>query len=168
MILPVPNQPNIQAIKAELAVFKRWQQAYLQKEQPLPDLPTSDDKRSTVILLCCLAVYSGLVLLGWIVKFTHLRPLLVWTARQRVAYDRMAFEPASCSLNHAFTELGLALLATGDYRSAIECLRKSWQVRPCPHNTSFGLNPRLWKPWGTYPRVQRQDVSMRRWQNNFL
>lgn len=105
----MPNQPSIQAIQAELAVFKRWQEAYLQKEDPLPDLPESDDQRSNFILLCGLAVYSGLVLLGWVAKLTHWKALRVWAAHQRVKYDSIAFEPASCSLNNAFTELGLAL-----------------------------------------------------------
>jgi tetratricopeptide (TPR) repeat protein len=136
-------------IETELAAFKRWQCAYLRNEQPLPDLPVAPDERSLFTLLRGLAVHSILIVLGWSAKLMRLQSLRVWAARQRVASDLIAFEPASCSLNHAYSELGLALLAAGDHVGAVECLRQAWRVHPCPHNTSFGLNPRLWRALGS-------------------
>ena len=151
MVLPEMNQPSIQEIEAELGTFKRWQLAYLRNEHPLPDLPIAPDERSTFTLLYGLVVQSVLILLGWIAKLTQLRSLRVWAAWQRVACDLITVEPASCFLNNTFTELGLALLAGGDHVGATECLRQAWRVHPCPHNTSLGLNPRLWRALESVP-----------------
>jgi hypothetical protein len=68
-----------------------------------------------------------------------------------VDLDRFSLEPASCGLNRAYTRLGLARLGSGDELGAVDCLRKSWRVHPCPHNTTFGLRPELWNAVATMP-----------------
>lgn len=66
-----------------------------------------------------------------------------WAAQREIELDYLWYEPIACGLNHAYTRLGLSLLASGDTAGAARCLRASWHVYPCPHNTSFGLDRRL-------------------------
>ena len=67
----------------------------------------------------------------------------LWASKTRVKLDRLSWEPVSCGLNRAYTDMGLSYLAAGRIEEAIECLTRSWKVLPCPHNTSFGLAPGL-------------------------
>jgi len=38
--------------------------------------------------------------------------------------------------------------------NAIECLRRSWHVHPCPHDTSFGLSLGLWIALAGIPEAE--------------
>jgi hypothetical protein len=78
-----------------------------------------------------------------VAQVTHTHRMAALLARARIASDRLSYEPRSCGLNNAYTNLGLALLRQNDVIGAIECLEASWHVHPCPHNTSFGLKTRL-------------------------
>ncbi len=143
-MLPVSKQPTVEVIEAELTAYKRFQSAYLQKERPLPKIPQQPGEPSSLVIVFGLPIQFTLIISGWIAKKAYLRALRIWVARKRVALDGIDFERASCGLNKALTELGLSLLAVREHTGAIDCLRRSWQVHPCPHNTTFGLSPRLW------------------------
>jgi len=148
------TQPEIETIVAELAIWQRWTAAYYRREVPLPELPVPQGEPSNVTMLCGFFVRSVLRTIGWIGRRGRISSIRVWAARQRVRLDWMALEPASCALNEAFTELGLGLLDTGDSNGAIESLRASWRVHPCPHNISFGLNPHLWVALAETPEAE--------------
>ena len=135
---------DVTVIEAELASFKRWQAAYARCEDPLPELPGRDDQRGSIETAVGVAAHLGLAGIGWWAGRLGLGGLRVWAAREEIAIDRFWYEPASCGLNHAYTRLGLALLAGGDESGAINCPQAGWRIHPCPHNTSFGLDPRLW------------------------
>ena len=74
-------------------------------------------------------------------------PLTIWATKNRIKFDNLWYEPISCGLNNAYTDLGLSYLKIGNIEKSIECLDKSWRVYPCPHNTSFGI--KLWKKFHT-------------------
>jgi len=165
------TQPEIETIVAELTTWQRWTAAYYRHEVPLPELPAPQGEPSNVTMLCGFFVRSALRTVGWIGRRGQISSLRVWAARQQVRFDWMALEPASCALNEAFTELGLSLLDIGDSNGAIESLRASWRVHPCPHNISFGLNPHLWVALGEIPgaetvRYEYENVA-RRFSSNF-
>ena len=155
---------DVAVIEAELSSFKRWQSAYARGEDPLPDLPERGDQRGSVETAVGLAAHLGLAGIGWSAGRLGLGGLRVWAAREEIAVDRFWYEPASCGLNHAYTRLGLALLAGGDESGAIDCLQAAWHIHPCPHNTSFGLDPRLWSalvgvPAADHAREQYAEVA---------
>ena len=138
--------PNLEIIEDELAAYRKWWAAYQQKVKPLPELPTRDNENmSNVALIGGNALRIGYWWIGWLARRFRLSSLRVWAAQKVIAFDGFLLEPASCSLNNALTELGLALLETGDRMAAINCLRRSWKVHPCPHNIWFGLKTRLWQ-----------------------
>lgn len=90
-------------------------------------------------------LHLGLRLLCLMAQRSRLHRVRVWAARQRIAFDRLLDEPASCGLNQALTELGLALLRVGDADGAKDSLVRSGEVYPCPESTLFfGLDSRLW------------------------
>jgi hypothetical protein len=72
-------------------------------------------------------------------------PIAIWAAKNSVKYDYLRWEPLSCGLNNAYTLLGTGYYKAGSIEAAIKCLKKSWRVYPCPHNTSFGLRLNLYK-----------------------
>jgi hypothetical protein len=84
-----------------------------------------------------------LKLAGLTSRLLPLRALERWAARKRIEYDHLWYGPMACGLNSAWTDLGLAMAASGDYAAAVNCLRQSWHVHPCPHSTTFGLQRRL-------------------------
>jgi hypothetical protein len=132
-------------IEKELTAYHEWQEAFLRGDEKLPSLPASEATARLPVVIGALAARAVLILLAELSRRFGLSSLQIWTARRVVDLDRFALEPASCSLNNAYTRLGLAMLAAGDELGAIHCLRKSWHVHPCPHNTSFGLSPALWR-----------------------
>ena len=144
MSLPAVKQPDMQTITSELTAWHAWAAAYQHKDALLPELPPQEDEPSTVAMLLGLIVRWPLIGLGWLARNAGVQSVRQACAQLRVRLDWMVLCRAACSLNEAFTELGLALLQAGDVPSAIECLRRSWHVHPCPHNTSFGLSPGLW------------------------
>lgn len=147
MPIPVTQQPSLDAISRDLEAWERWVRARARNERPLPPLPALTDPAAASGMGACYGLASRLVLLcaqraGIACDHPELQ---LWSARHRILTDKYWYEPARCSLNHAFTDLGLALLEMGDVPGAVECLRRSWRVYPCPHNTTFGLSTRLWK-----------------------
>jgi hypothetical protein len=110
----------------------------------LPELPRQEDEPPTAAVLFEVVVRCPLVALGWTARKMRIARLRQWCARMRIRLDRMVLCRAGCSFNQAITELGLAVLETGAVPGAIECLRRSWHVHPCPHNVSSGLSPNLW------------------------
>jgi hypothetical protein len=155
MNVPVVRQPDIATITSELTAWHRWMIAYRRDEKPLPVLPTHEDEPSTVTLLSGIIVRCPLLALGWLARKGGLPFVRQWAAATRVRLDWMAGCPASCSMNRAFTELGLAMVEAGNVEAAVECLDASWRVHPCPHNTSLGLSPRLWTAIAAIPNAEK-------------
>lgn len=155
MPIPATQQPSWDAISRDLEAWERWAIARARGVRPLPPLPALPDPAAASGMRACYGLASRLVLLcaqraGMACACPGLQ---LWSARHRILTDKYWYEPARCSLNHAFTDLGLALLEMGDVPGAVECLRRSWRVYPCPHNTSFGLSPRLWKALEDVPEA---------------
>jgi hypothetical protein len=73
----------------------------------------------------------------WILnKFSMLlsiHSLSILTTIRRIKIDYMTWEPNSCSLNNAYTDLGISYLKSGNIEKSVECLQKSWKVYPCLH-----------------------------------
>jgi hypothetical protein len=93
--------------------------------------------------LADLLVHPVLAVLTMVARPARAYRALALLARVRIATDRLSYEPRSCGLNGAYTNLGLARLGQNDVAAALVCLDASWRVHPCPHNTSFGLRQRL-------------------------
>lgn len=173
MRIPNVQQPSWDEISRELETYKCRESAWLRNERPLPPLPAPVIPPSASGIRFCWGLGSrafllGVARLGAAIGSAHLR---LWSARQRIRTDKYWYEPATCSLNTAFTDLGLALLELGDVPAAVESLRRSWHVHPCPHNTSFGLSDRLWKalefaPEANEARAEYEAVA-RRFQASF-
>lgn len=72
----------------------------------------------------------------------------------RVLTDSFSYEPIQCGLNDAYTSLGFAMLKSGDVSGAIQALKLSGFVWPCPHNSSFGLRYRLVKALEAHPEAK--------------
>ncbi len=78
-----------------------------------------------------------------------------WIAKLRIKTDQFSIEPGQCGLNVAYTYLGLSRLKKQDILGAVEALRLSGLVWPCPHNTTFGLKRGLANALKPYPEAQR-------------
>ncbi len=167
MSLPTVRQPDIETIASELTAWHAWTAAYYRKQTPLPELPPQEDKPSTAIVLFGIVVRCPLLAVGWLARKAGMPRLRQWCARMRVRLDWMVLCRAGCSLNQAFTELGLAVLETGDVPTAIECLQRSWQVHPCPHSTSFGLSPRLWVALAGIPGAEPDRIQYEKMARSF-
>jgi len=156
----------MQTINSELTAWHAWAAAYHRNESPLPELPPQEDEPSTAAMLFGLIVRGPVIGLGWLARKVRIQSVRQACAQLRVRLDWMVLCRAGCSLNEALTELGLALLQAGDVPRAVECLRRSWHVHPCPHDTSFGLSPRLWIALAGIPeaettRVEYEQVARR-------
>lgn len=157
--------PTLEEIERELAAYRKFQEAYRRGDRPLPELPGGERGPSNIIVLAGGGVlHFGLKLLGLCAKQFRLHRVRRWAASKRVSLDRLWFEPASCGLNSALTELGLALLEIGDTVGASICLAHSGRVYPCPHSTTFGLDPRLWAALKEFPesdsvRVEYEHIA---------
>ena len=84
----------------------------------------------------------SMTMFGLIFRFPS---IAIWAAKASVKYDHLRWEPMSCGLNSAYTFLGIGYYKTGNIKAAIKCLKNSWRVYPCPHNTSFGLKLNLYR-----------------------
>lgn len=154
-MLPSLAQPSAQTISAELDAYARWGEAYRANAATLPDLPDGGGSPSTPLLLWGAIARGALVCLGWVARSTNLRRLREWAAVQLVRLDFLALDRLSCHLNHAWTELGLAVSAQGRVSDAVECLERSWRVHPCGHLVSFGLDVRLWTALAGIPDAEQ-------------
>ena len=153
-------------IEQELTAYHEWQEAFLRGDEKCPSLPTPEPTARLPVAIGALAAGALLVLLARLSCRFGLYAVQIWAARNIVDLDRFSLEPASCGLNRAYMRLGLAKLAARDELGAIDCLRKSWHVHPCPHNTSFGLSPALWRALGatsgtTGPRAEYERMAQR-------
>jgi hypothetical protein len=145
-ILEERDRPSLAIIETELAAYKRFEEAYRRGIRPLPELPGGERGPSNVIVLVWGGMlHFGLRFLGLVAKRLQLCGARIWAIQQQVLLDGLSFEPVSCGLNRALTELGLALLEAGDTVGAGKCLTSSSRVYPCPETTLFGsLDSRLW------------------------
>jgi hypothetical protein len=84
----------------------------------------------------------------------NMNSLAIWASTASVKYDHLWWEPVSCGLNNAYTYLGIGYFKAGKIPDAIECLKKSWLVYPCPHNTSYGLKLNLYKKLRNFPEAE--------------
>ena len=100
-----------------------------------------------------ISLHSFLWLLIKIGSALGIPSLMVWAANTRIEYDHLYFEPRSCGYTNSYTNMGLGYLKMGKIDEAIECLDKSWRVYPCPHNTSYGLNLKLYKKLKKIPKA---------------
>lgn len=82
--------------------------------------------------------------------------LAVWASKTSIKHDDFWWEPISCGMNNSYTDMGLGYLNFGKTDKAIECLSKSWQVYPCPHNTTYGLKLKLFKKLRDYPEAKNE------------
>ena len=87
-------------------------------------------------------------------QLARINSLSIWAAQKRIRYDDLWYEPHSCGLTSAFTDLGISHLENGDIGKAIECLGLAWRVYPCPHNTSYGIKLKLYKRLRILPEAQ--------------
>jgi hypothetical protein len=143
--------PGTDLIEQELTAYRRWQEAFLRGDEERPSLPASEPGARLPIAVAVSGLRALLMLVARLSAGSGASSLRVWAAQKIVELDRFALEPASCGLNRAYTRLGLAKLAAGDELGAIHCLRNSWRVHPCPHNTAFGLSPALWRAIAAVP-----------------
>jgi hypothetical protein len=88
-------------------------------------------------------------------------------ARARTRLDGHFYEPNACGLNSALTELGLALLTTGDVAGAVVALDRSGRVYPCPHSLSFGLRQDLAVALASYPQATDALARYRKRSDQF-
>jgi len=166
--MPVEDRPSLQVIEHELEAYRRFWAAAEQGIRPLPEVPEMERvPRSMVKAVLGEILHIGLKILGRVAKYLHFSYLRGWASRQRVSLDRFTFEPTSCGLNRALTEMGLALLATGEVRGAKECLVQSWQVHPCIHNTYVGLDFRLWQALQAIPDLREECAEYERMAKKF-
>ncbi len=120
-------------------MYRRWVEAR-KSGSPLPELPKGPENFTNGMLY-----HLSLKLVGWLATLFGLVKLAIWAAEQEIHHDSSWYEPCACGLNNAYTRLGLALLKVQDVNTAVDCLRRSWRVHPCPHSVSSGLNLRLWQ-----------------------
>lgn len=166
----VSDEPDLpERINAEWDAWRRWAAADMYGSDSLPEVPYHATELSVSgwIGVPALLMHVGLVLLGVMARRVRLKGLRIWAADKEIEFDHLWYEPESCGLNHAYTRLGLAHLASGNAPEAIACLERSWQVHPCPHNTSFGLPAALWRALADVPAAESvrqhcQDVAVRR------
>ena len=96
-------------------------------------------------LLFFLIAISKQIRLWWLVLFF---------AKIRIVTDSWSFEPRQCGYNQAYTLVGLYRLRNKNVSGAITALKESWQVYPCPHNTTFGLSRELIVQLSKYPEAK--------------
>lgn len=116
--------------------------------------PPSTDDRSGFVILAALPLRPLIALTDSLSRRAGFTLLSLWAARSLLSLDRYAPEREGCYMNRAYTRLGLAQLLAGDDTSAIDSLRLSWRVHPCPHNTTFGHHPALWRALATVPEAE--------------
>ncbi len=161
----MPRLVEIDVIERELAVWRNWQAAFLRGDEERPSLPATQASPLPPVLIAAAVARALLLFLARVSSRFGSSALHIWAANKIVALDHLSFEPVSCGLNRAYGRLGLAKLVAGDQLGAIECLRTSWRVHPCPHNTSFGLVVGLWQALASTPgaaRASREYEEMAR------
>ena len=130
---------ELQAYRAHALALKEGKSG-----RDLPEIPKNKDaQKNDVRTIIGYLLFPLLYILLNIAKVIGWYHFVARLSKARIEADRFSFEPKSCGLNKAYTQLGLALLAQNDLDGAIGCLDASWRVHPCPHNASYGLDRRL-------------------------
>ncbi|HYD49513.1 MAG TPA: tetratricopeptide repeat protein, partial [Terriglobales bacterium] len=126
-------------LNTEWDTYRRWIAAHSQGSESKPELPRQlvTSKRSAWIGVPTTLMLVGFVLIGAMARRARLHRARAWAAEKEIAFDHFWYEPGACGLSKAYTRLGLARLAMGDKKTAIDCLERSFQVHPCPHNVNF-------------------------------
>jgi hypothetical protein len=106
-----------------------------------------------------LVIHSLIAILIFLSKLLRLWRVVILLSKLRVKTDGFSYEPRQCGYNSAYTNIGLSKLKIGDVVGAIEALDESWQVYPCPHNTSFGLKTSLVKELSKYPEASENVAN---------
>lgn len=106
-----------------------------------------------------LIIHSLIAILVFLSKLLRLWRVVLLLSKLRVRTDGLSYEPRQCGYNSAYTNIGLSKLKIGDVGGAIEALDESWQVYPCPHNTSFGLKTSLVKELYKYPEASEHVAT---------
>jgi len=153
-IQPLPILPE--TIIGECRVYREWQQLYLRKdgshkEIELPKLKNTPDLRGLYGLL----LHSILAVLRSAAIFLSSYRISQWASWKRIETDGLSFEPEACGMHSAFTNIGLARLKLRDLEGAIQSLKASCRVRPCPHTTSFGLHRSLRNELARYSEAKK-------------
>jgi tetratricopeptide (TPR) repeat protein len=152
-----------------LSIYRNW----LSGPEPADNLPDEirrlgENGPTGIRSLVGMMLQLFLVLTSEFGLVLGIPKIAIWASRASVKYDYLFFEPISCGLNFAYTRLGLGYLKAGDLERAIECLRKSWHVYPCPHNTSFGLRLRLARRLNDYPEARESVVEYLDMRKRFI
>lgn len=106
-----------------------------------------------------LVIHSLIAILVFLSKLLRLWRVVLLLSKLRVRTDGFSYEPRQCGYNSAYTNIGLSKLKIGDLEGAIDALNESWQVYPCPHNTSFGLKTSLVKELSKYPEASENVAT---------
>jgi hypothetical protein len=145
---------SIDDLKDGLEQYHAWSDAG-GPEELCPDFMKEEFKQSNLSrMLLGLLVHIPLLLLKFMSLKIYFWPGVRWFTLARIRTDNLSFEPSQCGLNTAYTYLGIGKLKSGDIEGAINALKSSSLVWPCPHNTSFGLRMRLARELGEYPEAR--------------
>jgi hypothetical protein len=113
-----------------------------------------EKNKNVIKYLFGVLLHSILFVLIHISKTIKIWPLVAIFSKIRILTDSWALEPRQCGYNRAYTLLGIYRLRSKNISGAISALNESWQVYPCPHNTSFGLYSTLAKELKMYPEAK--------------
>lgn len=144
-----------QTIFSECRIYQQWQQLYLKKDVRYREiaLPGLKDTGTLQGLTGCF-LHTTLVILRFAAALSGFYRLQEWAAQKRLQTDSFSFEPEACGAHEAFTSIGLARVKVGDIQAAIQSLKASCRVHPCPHTTSFGLRRSLRDALLAYPEAK--------------
>lgn len=165
---PLCERDIIEAMVPYTAFMKAYRAG--KRGRDLPQLPTNPSDDAPWSVVASFFLHAPLAIAAKLARRCRAHRFLSLTARARLRTDALSFEPRSCGLNLAYTNLGLALLSQRDVWGAIACLDASWRVYPCAHNVSFGLNRLLalalrpyreaWPALEQYNRMSRRFLSL--------
>lgn len=145
---------NIDELKSVLEQYHAWFESG-GNEELCPEFMNEELKQASIYRLVL-----GLVVLPpiWLLRLLSLKIKfwygVRWFSIVRIRMDDLSYEPCQCGLNVAYTYLGMARLKSGDIGGAINALKLSALVWPCPHNTSFGLRVSLARDLEAYPQAR--------------
>lgn len=129
-----------------LKTFKRW----MAGPNPTNNRPEEfqtiyGTEPNTLKMILGMGLHLYLWFLTQLGAIIAIPSLIIWASKTRLKYDNLYFEPKSCGYTSSYADMGIGYLKMGMVTEAIECLRRSWHVYPCAHNTSYGLKLKLYK-----------------------
>jgi hypothetical protein len=152
-------------IRQEIERYVAFKRAYRERHAA-PKLGVV--KASALGSAMTLMLHAPLAVVARVARWARAHRTVALVARARIASDGLSYEPRSCGLNAAYTNLGLALLRRNDVAGAIRCLDASWHVHPCPHTVSFGLSQRLSEALMPYPDARSTREQYERMSRLFV